>query len=379
MNLKHSIFILLQSVITEKSRVENSSIQIDEETSEVPSIYGTILLPSIGVRIYGTNYYEVHLRGRYSSEVLDRVVREGIRNTQMAMLPESANPWLNFQFRSAYFLTFAMNNKESIKFTSLQLNEKDGPLINASSPSCANTTVDDNGIFSCSTTIPYSVSSANLQNNMIWFSPINVQIKNSILLTEEEGFSIISDIDDTVKITGVNSVKEAAKNVMFKPYEVTPGMAQYYWSLYDGLSIESSELSNNEGSSSIKPTFHFLSATAMQFVPAIQPFLLKHFPPFELIVNTLAVASGGLNNIRQYQEFKVNATHRMGLILRKKRFILIGDSTQKDPEAYGDTAREFGDRIICIFIRVVSGFNEGLEKGTLNTEERCAFYSLTYC
>ena len=108
----------------------------------------------------------------------------------------------------------------------------------------------------------------------------------------------------------------------------------------------------------------------MQFVPAIQPFLLQYYPPFELIVSTLAVASGGLNTVKQYREFKVNSTHRIGSILDKKRYILIGDSTQKDPEAYGDIAREFGDRVVCIFIRIVWGFNEKLERETLNTADR---------
>jgi hypothetical protein len=35
----------------------------------------------------------------------------------------------------------------------------------------------------------------------------------------------------------------------------------------------------------------------------------------------------------------------------QRRFVLIGDSGEKDPEIYGDVARRFPDRVSAIFIR----------------------------
>ncbi|KAG8689699.1 hypothetical protein FRC08_010815 [Ceratobasidium sp. 394] len=52
-----------------------------------------------------------------------------------------------------------------------------------------------------------------------------------------------------------------------------------------------------------------------------------------------------------------------------RRVLLIGDSTQTDPEAYGDAARKWPGWVGAIWIRVVSGVDEGKEKG-LNAPER---------
>jgi hypothetical protein len=377
MNWKNPLILLL-SQITHSLVVEPGNETILEETAlNVPSIYGTILLPSIGVRLPGRNEYLIHLKGRYSSGVKNDAIRKVIEETQMAMIPESSNRWTNFHYRSSYFFTFAKEDEHSNKSTSFQFKNSDGSFIKTapkySLSVCSDATIEEDGTFSCLTTLPYSG-----ENRTIWFNPFNASIKNTILLTEEKGFSIISDIDDTVKVSGVNNLREMVENTMFKPFKATPGMSQYYWDLYHGLSIESLEEKKKDSSSTIYPTFHFLSAIPMQFVPAIQPFLINHFPPFELLVSTLAVASGGLRAIRQIQEFKINSTHQIGRILKKKKFILIGDSTQKDPEAYGDIAREFGDRVQCIFIRIVWGFSAKKELD-LNTEERFVVDRTRFC
>lgn len=351
-----------------KGRVDDSAITIT-----APSVYGCILLPSIGVRLAGTNYYLVHLKGRYSTSIRNRKLREIIDQTGMAALPTSTNEFFNFAYRVAYLMTFA---DAKIKKTVLEVRDYDGTLIRGtdlnefSPPPCSNATVQDDGTFSCLTVIPYSGV-----NDIIWFNPRNAKIKNTVLLTEQEGFAIISDIDDTVKVTGVNNVKDMVKNGMFRMYTPVDGMPEYYWSLYNELGTHSAA----EKLSSSRPTFHFLSASPMQLAPAIQPFLTDNYPPFELLMSTLSVASGGFKTIQKYEQFKVNSTHQIGSILQKKKFILIGDSTQKDPEAYGRITREFGeDRIACIFIRVVSGYNMRLEE-TLNTAQRfnSAFENVT--
>lgn len=52
-----------------------------------------------------------------------------------------------------------------------------------------------------------------------------------------------------------------------------------------------------------------------------------------------------------------------------RRMVCIGDSTQKDPEAYGDVARKFPGWIRAIYIRRVSGIAEMDEKAK-NSNER---------
>ena len=39
----------------------------------------------------------------------------------------------------------------------------------------------------------------------------------------------------------------------------------------------------------------------------------------------------------------------------KRRFVLVGDSGEKDPEVYGALARKYPDRVLRIYIRDVTG------------------------
>ncbi len=55
--------------------------------------------------------------------------------------------------------------------------------------------------------------------------------------------------------------------------------------------------------------------------------------------------------------------------LPKRKVICVGDSTQSDPEAYGDICRKFGGWVKAVFIRKVTDVAE--MKGTdKNTDER---------
>lgn len=55
--------------------------------------------------------------------------------------------------------------------------------------------------------------------------------------------------------------------------------------------------------------------------------------------------------------------------LPRKKVILIGDSTQSDPEAYGECARKFTGWVAAIFIRKVTGI-AGMDEEVKNGDER---------
>jgi phosphatidate phosphatase APP1 len=52
-----------------------------------------------------------------------------------------------------------------------------------------------------------------------------------------------------------------------------------------------------------------------------------------------------------------------------RRVVLIGDSTQKDPESYGEIARKWPNWVGAIWIRVVQGVDERKER-ELNDPKR---------
>lgn len=55
--------------------------------------------------------------------------------------------------------------------------------------------------------------------------------------------------------------------------------------------------------------------------------------------------------------------------LPKRKAILIGDSTQSDPEAYGDCARKFPEWVGAIFVRKVKDI-AGMDEESKNGDER---------
>jgi phosphatidate phosphatase APP1 len=71
------------------------------------------------------------------------------------------------------------------------------------------------------------------------------------------------------------------------------------------------------------------------------------------------------------QDFKVDRMKKVHGWLPQRKFLCVGDSTQKDPESYGEIYRTFPGFVGQIFIRIVEGVNPDKEKD-LNSPERFA-------
>jgi phosphatidate phosphatase APP1 len=80
--------------------------------------------------------------------------------------------------------------------------------------------------------------------------------------------------------------------------------------------------------------------------------------------------AGFLANLTQgTQAYKVDRIQKVHEQFPKRKFILIGDSTQTDPEAYGEVYRMFPKWIGAIYIRRVTGVSE-MDEGKKNAPER---------
>jgi hypothetical protein len=154
-----------------------------------------------------------------------------------------------------------------------------------------------------------------------------------------EGVSVVSDIDDTIKISNVLDKKVLLRNTFIEPFQAVPGMAEWYREMGDGRNA----------------VFHYLSAAPMQLHPALSEFLTDgRFPP-------------GLLHLRESTSWRTVVAGRETTIAHKKqvltrlltafprrKFILIGDSGENDPEIYADIARAHPGRILAIHIRDVT-------------------------
>lgn len=156
---------------------------------------------------------------------------------------------------------------------------------------------------------------------------------------------VISDIDDTVKITGVHDHGKVVEEVLFGDAETdkpVPGMAALY------ADIERS------GNKSPRP-FHYVSASPYALSARIVKFLsLNHFPSGSLDLMKLDlskdVMSGVAERIVQYKE---SAIENIFAAFPGRKFLLFADNGQEDPKIYSRLLSSHPDRIEAIYIREV--------------------------
>jgi phosphatidate phosphatase APP1 len=145
-------------------------------------------------------------------------------------------------------------------------------------------------------------------------------------------FIVVSDFDDTVAVTHVESKRKVLATTFLKDAETQPavyGMARFYQCL--------------AAAGPARPGFAYVSGSPIQLAPRVARFLEKNgFPPAALHLRNL-----GPDSLSGYKE----------PVLRKlaARFpqplVLVGDSGEKDPEIYAALARELPGRVKRVYIR----------------------------
>ncbi len=158
-------------------------------------------------------------------------------------------------------------------------------------------------------------------------------------LLESEGVSVVSDIDDTIKDSQVLDKLKTVEKTFFEEFEAIPGMSEAYnaW--------------QEQGAG-----FHYVSSSPWQLYPFLWEFLKdKKFPPgsFHLKLIRLKDASV-LNFFKSSLETKVPIIEELINRFPKRKFILVGDSGEHDPEVYGVIGRQFPGNLFHIYIRNVT-------------------------
>lgn len=150
------------------------------------------------------------------------------------------------------------------------------------------------------------------------------------------GISIISDIDDTIKVTDVLDGKDAIlQNTFFRTAVEVPHMSEVYrnWAA-EGAHV------------------HYVSNSPWQVFPALSEFVTdKRFPQGSMHLR--AVSAQDLI-IGKPGKHKLEVIPRILRDFPHRKFILVGDSGEIDPEIYQQIYEEFPDQIIKIFIHDVS-------------------------
>ncbi|KAK1253934.1 hypothetical protein MKX07_002011 [Trichoderma sp. CBMAI-0711] len=155
-----------------------------------------------------------------------------------------------------------------------------------------------------------------------------------------EGWGIISDIDDTIKITTTSDPIGILKETFINPPRPVPGMPELYAGIKSLLPRDT-------------PWF-YLSASPYNLYPFLRGFRDEYFPrgTFILRDSSWKTITGLLSSLTMgTEEYKVDRMKKIHGWLPRRKLIVFGDSTQSDPEAYGEIYRMFPGWIQMIFIR----------------------------
>lgn len=160
-----------------------------------------------------------------------------------------------------------------------------------------------------------------------------------VRVTEPKGISVISDIDDTIKHSGIgNGAKDIFRNVFVRElHELTiEGVREWYNSMAQR-----------------EAQFHYVSNAPWQLYPVLTSFF------------AMAGLPKGTYHLKQYNGmlqgiFEPVAERKKGTLDKimqdfpQRRFILVGDSGEADLELYTEIVLANPGRVLGVFIRDVT-------------------------
>ncbi len=167
-----------------------------------------------------------------------------------------------------------------------------------------------------------------------------------VRLIAPEGISVISDIDDTIKVTEIPAGPTVVmQNTFLRDYRTAPGMREKYSEWSDAA-------------------FHYISAGPWQMYGPLSEFLIDSnggfpegsFHMMSVRTNLLSTSSWRdltdlITNSEQTFDHKVAQISVIMERFPQRQFILVGDSGEKDPEVYRAILAMFPEQVQEIWIR----------------------------
>jgi len=204
-----------------------------------------------------------------------------------------------------------------------------------------------NGHFKTVLTIPRT-ELADSKDNIVRYSAVIPEndprvFEGESQLVGPEGKSVISDIDDTVKISHVVDKKRLMEHTFFLDFFAVEGMPELYrrWA-HQNIS------------------FHYVSSSPWQLYTPLTAFLSGHeFPWASLSLKTVRFRDRSLFNL--FMKGTKTKPIQIETLLQaypKRQFTLVGDSGEQDPEVYADIARRYPKQIEKIYIRDITGLGD---------------------
>lgn len=165
-------------------------------------------------------------------------------------------------------------------------------------------------------------------------APVTGRIK----LLSRTGVSIISDIDDTIKDSSVTNRRELLKNTFLNEFKAIKGMSEVYQRWHDAGA-----------------EFHYVSSSPWQLYTPLQKMTEDFgFPTGTMHLRNFRLRDQLLQKVMIVRrKGKASEIKKLLKNLPHRKFILIGDSGEKDPEIYCKARRKNPDQVVATFIREI--------------------------
>lgn len=167
-------------------------------------------------------------------------------------------------------------------------------------------------------------------------------------LLEPQGVSVISDVDDTLKHSNVPDRRDLFHNTFSRDFVPIPGMPELY-----------------RACAELGAAFHYVSGSPWQLYEPLAEFWQEQGYPrgsFHLKRFRLRETARKLRRMSPQRAHKQAAIEPILAAFPDRKFILIGDSGEQDPEIYAHFLRELPGQIVRVCIRSVRGMGVDLPR-----------------
>jgi len=155
------------------------------------------------------------------------------------------------------------------------------------------------------------------------------------ILVPTSGISIVSDIDDVLRITKVYVPNQGLFDSFVQPYVNVPGIPELFAKWASSLS---------------GVAFHYDTTTPVELTRTYVEYLFDNFP-----IGSLEMRPINISDPSQILEARQDSLTRLYQTFPQRKFVLVGDTSSSTLlSAYPQITMQFPNQTACIFIRNTS-------------------------
>ncbi|OJT14089.1 Phosphatidate phosphatase APP1 [Trametes pubescens] len=275
---------------------------------------------SWSVRFYGLSYKLPNVSADNLVSIINDLDTSNLNATQTTLLQNRTQDLASIPIPSSNLTALVFANGSAVTNSSgIQL-----------------TTTDEVGEFDQFVTVPgLGSNSSSVRIIETGIANVTGPGNGTIILVPSTGISVVSDIDDVMRITKVYVPNEGLFNSFVQPYVNVPGIPELYAHWNETLP---------------GAAFHYDTTTPVELTRTYVDYLFSNFP-----LGSLEMRPINISDPSQILEARQNSLLKLFQTFPQRKFVLVGDTSSSTLlSAYPQIAEQFPNQIACIFIRNTS-------------------------